>query len=195
MQKNTAQERYGFTLVELLIVIAIIGILAAVVTLVINPIELQKRGRDANRLSDLASLQQAINAAAVDATGSTAADILCAGTTAPCSGNSAEGTQNSVRRAIDGTGWVKVNLTNQSVKFPLLPLDPLNSGTNIYEYASDGTDWEISTILESTQYASKMVDDVPSASGGDDTKYEVGTKYSLVGAPAPTATPTPTTAP
>lgn len=52
MRKN------GFTLIELLVVIAIIGIL---ITLGINTyIKLQKNGRDARRMSDLAVIQSAL---------------------------------------------------------------------------------------------------------------------------------------
>ncbi|MDP3758194.1 MAG: prepilin-type N-terminal cleavage/methylation domain-containing protein, partial [Candidatus Daviesbacteria bacterium] len=113
---------HGFTLVELLVVIAIIAILAAVVVLIINPLEITRRGRDAARLSDLANLQGAINVAVQEATSSSAA-ILCAGTTVPCSGLSNTGT-----RVSDGTGWVKVNLSIQnSVSVPTLPIDPTNN--------------------------------------------------------------------
>ncbi|KKR15823.1 MAG: hypothetical protein UT45_C0013G0021 [Candidatus Daviesbacteria bacterium GW2011_GWA2_39_33] len=47
--KKSAQVHKGFTLVELLVVIAIIAILAAVVVLIINPLELTRRG---NSVSD-----------------------------------------------------------------------------------------------------------------------------------------------
>lgn len=169
MRKSTA---YGFTLVELLIVIAIVGVLAAVVTLVINPLELQKRSRDANRMSDFATLQQAVNAALADST-TASVGILCVGGMAAgetlCSGNSLSGT-----RAVDGTGWVKVNFSAQTVRIPVLPIDPL--ATSQYDYASDGTDWEINAVLESAQYSGKMTTD----GGNSATKYEVGTKLTLL---------------
>lgn len=60
----------GFTLVELLVVIAIIGILTAVVILIINPLELMKRGRDSIRMKDLSNLQSAINVSLQEATSS-----------------------------------------------------------------------------------------------------------------------------
>lgn len=56
----------GFTLIELLVVIAIIGILAVMVLVVINPVMVQQRARDAVRISDLLSLQQAIESFAID---------------------------------------------------------------------------------------------------------------------------------
>lgn len=55
------ESAQGFTLVELLVVIAIIAILAAVVILIINPLELIHRSRDATRMKDLDNLVQAIN--------------------------------------------------------------------------------------------------------------------------------------
>ncbi len=50
----------GFTLLELLIVIAIIAILSVALVLVLNPAETLKKARDAQRISDLATLKTAI---------------------------------------------------------------------------------------------------------------------------------------
>lgn len=46
----------GFTLIELIIVIAILGILAAVVLAAMNPLEQLARGRDAGRISAVSQL-------------------------------------------------------------------------------------------------------------------------------------------
>lgn len=51
-------NRKGFTLIEMLIVVAIIGILASVVIVGLGPA--QKRGRDARRASDLRGVQTAL---------------------------------------------------------------------------------------------------------------------------------------
>lgn len=181
MKKRTAQ---GFTLVELLVVIAIIAILAAVVVLIINPIELTKRGRDATRLADLSNLQQAINVAVQEATGS-AAQLLCVGglTNGACTGDSYPSTAAS--RSSNGTGWVKVNLSTQnSVSVPTLPQDPINDATYHYTYKSDGNAWEINARLESVQYQSKAENDGGNnntpGTGASAPLYEVGSNLTLM---------------
>ena len=55
---NIKKSRSGFTLIEMLIVIAIIGILASVVLVGLGPV--QRRGRDARRISDLKNVQNAL---------------------------------------------------------------------------------------------------------------------------------------
>lgn len=175
MKKSAHIQRKGFTLVELLVVIAIIAILAAVVVLIINPLELTRRGRDAARLTDLANLQSAINVAVQESTGSGAVAVLCkvAGTY-PCNGSSHTGT-----RASDGTGWVKTDLSAQkSVSVPTLPIDAVNSAAYHYTYCAASDAWEINTVLESDQQKGKMTTD----GGNENDKYEVGSNLTLVAA-------------
>lgn len=171
--KKSARVYSGFTLVELLVVIAIIAILAVIVGVVINPIELRRRSNDAARLSDLANLQQAINVAAQEATVSGDA-ILCFNTAVPCQ----EATfplQTDTRKS-DGSGWVKVNLSAQtSVSMPVLPVDPVNDATHYYEYYSDGSAWKMTAVLESDQQSIKMLND----GGIEDAEYEVGSNLTL----------------
>ena len=171
MKKSAQVLTKGFTLVELLVVIAILAILATVLFLTLNPMEVAKRGRDAARLSDLASLKGAISLAVQEATGSSA-EVLCSGVSAPCSGSSHTGT-----RASDGTGWVKVNLAAQDIaSLPTLPVDQTNTTANHYTYCSDGDNWEINAALESQKESGKAEDD-----GGDDTAlYEVGSSLGLI---------------
>lgn len=168
--KKTA---HGFTLVELLVVIAIIAILAAVVVLIINPLELMKRSRDAARLTDLANLQTAINVAVQEST-QTSQYIACNGVAGDCTSNSFSGT-----RVINGTGWVSINFTNQkSVSVPTLPIDPINSSGATgfhYTYCGNGEKWMLETVLESDQQKKKMETD----GGPSNTLYEVGSDMAM----------------
>lgn len=175
--KKTAQ---GFTLVELLVVIAIIAILAAIVTLILNPLEFMKRGRDANRLTDLSNLQQAINVAVQESTQS-GQFLACNGVSGDCTGSSVPGT--TANRAINGTGWIRVNSSQKGISLPILPVDPINSagpatGANIgyhYTYCGNGERWVIETVLESEQQKDRMTKD----GGLSNDLYEVGSDMAM----------------
>lgn len=64
MHKHKKQS--GFTLVELLIVIALIAIIAAVAFVALDPLKRFQDTRDARRLSDITALATAIKVAQVD---------------------------------------------------------------------------------------------------------------------------------
>ncbi len=59
-QQNVSANRSGFTLIELLIVLGILAILAIVIIIVVNPVELLKKTRDTQRLSDAESVTRAL---------------------------------------------------------------------------------------------------------------------------------------
>lgn len=59
MKLTAYKKTSGFTLVELLIVIAVIGVLAAVILVVINPLQQLARSRDAGRTSSVSQLGNA----------------------------------------------------------------------------------------------------------------------------------------
>lgn len=58
---KTMNRKSGFTLIEMLIVIAVIGILASIVLVGLGPI--QKQARDSRRVSDLRQIQTALEIA------------------------------------------------------------------------------------------------------------------------------------
>ncbi len=60
MLKKILNKQGGFTLVELLIVIAVIGILAVAVLAALDPIEQLKKSRDTGRLSDAREMYNAM---------------------------------------------------------------------------------------------------------------------------------------
>ncbi|MDO8570337.1 MAG: prepilin-type N-terminal cleavage/methylation domain-containing protein [Candidatus Daviesbacteria bacterium] len=164
----------GFTLIELLIVIAIIAIISAIAIVVFNPVEIQRKARDAVRLIDLSTLSQAINIASQDAMISGLSN-LCYQTQVPCQGSSFPFNTDILKN--DGSGWVKVNfILRKGAKVSFLPSDPLNNQDNNFSFFSNGEDWEINTHLESDKFKYLMIND-----GGDNPYlYEIGTDLNLV---------------
>ncbi len=156
----------GFTLIELVIVIGILAILAAVVVLVLNPAQLLAQARDSQRLSDLGSVKSAIALYLATASSPT----ITAGPTCTASGCGTGGPFGSetvsTSTAVDGNGWVKVNLTGTTGGSALsaLPLDPTNSGSYFYAYEGENVDktFELDCRLESERYRGMMI-----ADGGD----------------------------
>ena len=56
----------GFTLVELLVVIGVLGVLAAGLLVAINPAAMLARGRDSQRRADLRNIQEALERYSID---------------------------------------------------------------------------------------------------------------------------------
>jgi len=177
--KNTFSK--GFTLVELLIVITILAALAAAVVVVLNPMELMAQGRDAQRMADLSTVQDALRI--LIAQGLVPAPNLCLDAAAigggcndggicmfePGLGNGPFSVQNcggvNEGRAVDGTGWVDVNLAEVRVGGSLivaLPIDPIHSASFFYAYKATpgalGT-FKLAGRLESVRYRGAMAFD------------------------------------
>lgn len=155
-----------------IMIIPIIAILAATVVLIINPLELTRRSRDAARLTDLSYIAEAINTAWV----ATPDDpkILCSNTKIPCEGKSNISDPNV--KNLDGTGWIKVDISKTKVIPPTsLVVDPVNDDKFYYRYCSDGKNWEINTVLESEKDQKYAVED----KGDDPNLYEAGSDLTV----------------
>lgn len=81
------RKNEGFTLVELIIVLAVIVAVTVVIVLLINPPELLRQARDRNRYADMGSLALAITSAASNglSLGATSTWIYCADEGGTCS--------------------------------------------------------------------------------------------------------------
>lgn len=118
----------GFTLIELILVVAIISLLAATVLTVLNPSEQIQKSNDSRRKSDLAQVQKALEQYYQDA------------------GRYPVSSVDYKITAIDnkvkdwGTPWVPY--------MNLLPKDPSSSKNYVYATSSDGQTYYLYASLD-----------------------------------------------
>jgi prepilin-type N-terminal cleavage/methylation domain-containing protein len=168
--KTNKQINKGFTLIELLVVIAIIAILMVTVIVTINPGQLLAQARDSNRLSDLNTINTAINMfitdtggksgimgtsgitylSLIDPTATTTAGTDC--TNLGFTSGYFHCPASSTVQKSDGTGWIPINFTQISSGNPLtqIPIDPINTSSSdeYYAYATNGTTYTITASPE-----------------------------------------------
>ena len=197
-----------------------IGIVAILISLYIQygrPYisELSHRDVDAVRIADIDTLETAIERATGSGGFASATGTLIMGhpktvyISIPSGSSTCEGlllpklqdgwqyacVSASRLRAIDGTGWLPVDLTKARPSFQALPIDPANDPTQslYYAYVVSGTDtgtgtsasstkqvkqsrWSLVTTLVTDQYAH----DYTTARGSiDPARYERGTDMTL----------------
>jgi prepilin-type N-terminal cleavage/methylation domain-containing protein len=169
----------GFTLVELLVVIAILAVLAVTVVVVLNPAELLRQSRDATRLSDMATLNRAIGLFLADGqTWSVTTSTCTFATTTAMWSTSPTTCATNQSDVVTGSGWVAVNFSAISAGSPIskLPVDPTNNANFLYAFKNTASmTYEINARMESVKYASSSVSDGGNQSGW----YEVGNDPGL----------------
>lgn len=117
--KNRSAKTEGFTLLEILLVVAAIGILAGIVILAINPNKQLGETRNAQRQNDVTTILNAVYQYALDNDGSlptsidTSAGEICKTDAASC------------------TGLIDLSvLTDAEEYLTSMPTDPTGSSTN-----------------------------------------------------------------
>ncbi|MFA5099189.1 MAG: type II secretion system protein, partial [Candidatus Paceibacterota bacterium] len=125
----------SFTLIELVIVIAVLAILSAVVIITINPAEQMKSARDSRRAEELTTINKAISLYVADggsSLGSTNtvyvsipdSSATCANLGLPTlpTGWSYHCSTSVNLQKTDSTGWIPVNFSSISFTTPLSSL-------------------------------------------------------------------------
>ena len=174
---NIIKSNKSFTLVELLVVVALIAVLAIAVIISLNPAELLKQARDSRRLEDLQKLNKSLSWFESDTggtgfMGSSSVVYVSVPDTSPTCSNLGlpplpEGwsyhcvTAENLQKT-DGSGWIPVNFNQISFgrTLPKLPIDPVNqtSTGQYYTYVAGGS-WELTALFESNKHQEKAISD------------------------------------
>jgi len=113
-----AKKKKGFTLIEILLVIAIIAILAAIVIIAINPSKQLADARNAQREADVNTILNATYQYAVDSNGAIPATITTTGTAVCVTGATC-------------TGLIDLTVLTTAEKYlTSMPKDPNSSTVN-----------------------------------------------------------------
>ena len=197
LNRSGDYHQRSFTLIELLIAISVLSILTVAIAVVLNPGEFLKQARDSRRLSELQTINSALNLYVAN-NGSTfgASSTIYISLPDPnLSGNSTstcpnmnlpplppnwqyQCVSNDNLRKVDGTGWLPTNFASTISESPLavLPIDPINTtdGNLYYTYITGGS-WALSALLESDKKRDAAISDGGSSIG----VFEVGTNLKL----------------
>lgn len=180
----------GFTIVELLVVIVVLGILAAIVVAILKPGEIMLQASDSSRVSDIKSIDQALNIASIAGSplGSTNTiytslpdtSATCANLTLPTIPTGWQYACVTLANVANsnGTGWIPVDL---SPNLSRLPIDPTNLSTsNYYTYVTDGAKYHLSSVVSSEVNKFGGSKNITATDGGSNLSlYETGSNLFI----------------
>lgn len=112
----------GFTLIELVIVIGIIGILTAAIIFLLNPVLQLQKARDGTRKADLRQIQSALEIYRSD--------------------------QGNYPNTLPSCGSALTGGSPTITYMQKIPCDPKNTGQYIYRYTSSGITYSLFACLE-----------------------------------------------
>jgi len=201
-------KKVGFTLIELIVVLAIIGVLVGILVAVIKPQQIFARLRDTQRQSDLNRLANAIQTYIAEFAQNPSAIVLTAdlpaGGISGClqgstptiyySANTQPTTMNipspsgvgtftrekaSTSTAVDGTGWLPVRFASATtLNLTALPIDPRNSDIAGSFYYTYACTRDLNFELNANL---EVMRDTETNDGGDSTVlYEVGPQKNIL---------------
>ncbi|MFZ2192689.1 MAG: type II secretion system protein [Candidatus Moraniibacteriota bacterium] len=128
MQKKKAQNRKGFTLLEILLVVAAIAILAGIVIVAINPSKQLGDTRDAQRRSDVNTILNAVYQYSIDEKGVLPTTIIESTT---CDNTATKLICKGAQTGTCATGTVLSTALTTAEKYLVsLPNDPTGVTTN-----------------------------------------------------------------
>ncbi|HEY4496951.1 MAG TPA: type II secretion system protein, partial [Candidatus Paceibacterota bacterium] len=193
---KSRSKKSGFTLVEVMIVLGVITISGAVVTLILNPAEIIRASRDSARLTDIKTLNQAIDLYSHSQNPYFGEDNIIY-TSLPASPNTdcsdwnlppitgwsyKCATEDNLRR-VDGNGWIPINFTESSFggsPLSVLPIDPVNASDGGLYYTYVKGSWELTAKMESNKFSSGGSHDTETSDGGNnDSRYQLGSRLEI----------------
>lgn len=150
------------TLIEMIIVCSIIIMIVTLVTIYTDPAGKRKKARDEKRLSDVLTIDRAINEFVLDHKRyPDQSNILRKSTILP---------SGSVHISNSDKGWIFENLSSY---IPMLPVDPINDETYYYSYFRNSVGYELNAKLEI------LVEEMINDGGNDPEYYEIGNNLNL----------------
>lgn len=140
--KALRQKQEGFTLIEILVVIGLIAILAAIVIIAINPARQFAQGRNTTRHSNVLAILNAIGQRSADNKGIFAGPIP--GTTQTCPALTAGTTYRIAKLAVPGPSDIDLSCLTPTYIPTAMPIDPSATGAHWNSATDYDTEYNVS---------------------------------------------------